>query len=117
MRKTSALLAITLLVSAAPVLAAVAEGTLYEEAAARQEERLIIAQPIGGQTNKQWFDYRINVTEAQKELASDLRHSTDTEDLRDAWDEYRVELRHERRDYVKKMAKRGFTYGQVYVGE
>ena len=54
--------------------------------------------------------------EAQKELASDLRHVSDTEDLRDAWEEYRHELAHERRDYVKEMAERGYRYGVVTVG-
>ena len=90
---------------------------LYEEMIARQEERQIIPAPIAGIENSLWFDYRINVMETGKELASDLRHASDTEDLRDAWDEYRIELAHERRHYVNKMAKRGYRYGNVIVGD
>ena len=113
MLKTTAILAIALTATAA---SAVVTPTLYEEARARQEERLVIAQPIAGVENHLWFDYRINVEEARKELSSDLRHSTDTEDLRDAWDEYRVELSHERRHYIKEMGQRGYRYGIVTVG-
>lgn len=89
---------------------------LYEESYARQEEKLIIASPIAGIQNRLWFDYRINVTEAQKELASDLRHATDIEDRRDAWEEYGVELRKERIEYVEEMAERGYRQGTVTVG-
>jgi hypothetical protein len=88
---------------------------LYEESAARQEERLVISAPIGGVRNHYWFDYRTNVNEAKKELASDLRHVSDTEDLRDAWDEYRHELNHERAHYVKEMAERGYRQPTVTV--
>jgi hypothetical protein len=90
---------------------------LYEEMSARLEERQIIAEPIGGIQNSFWFDYRINVNEAGKELTSDLRHASDTEDLRDAWEEYHTELAHERRHYVDEMAERGYRYSAVFVGE
>lgn len=89
---------------------------LYEEAFARAEEKLIIATPIAGIQNSLWFDYRIDVLEAQKELARDLRNVTDIEDQRDAWEEYGVELRHERVDYVKAMARKGYRQGTVTVG-
>ena len=89
---------------------------LHEEAFARQEEKLIITSPIAGIQNRLWFDYRIDVTEAQKELASDLRHATDIEDRRDAWEEYGVELRKERIDYIEEMAERGYRQGTVTVG-
>ncbi len=46
---------------------------LQEEAFAREQEALIITSPIAGIENSLWFDYRIDVTEAQKELTSDLR--------------------------------------------
>ena len=48
------------------------------------------------------------MTEAQKELSSDLRRASDVEDLRDAWEEYAFELRHEREDYIHDMAERGY---------
>ena len=91
-------------------------SALYEETLARQEERRIIAEPIAGIQNHRWYDYRTNVNEAAKELAGDLRNASDTEDLRDAWEEYRLELAHERRHYVEEMAERGFRQGQVLVG-
>jgi hypothetical protein len=88
---------------------------LYEEVLARQEERLIIQTPIAGIKNHFWFDYRNDVGEAQKELSSDLGRGSDTEDLRDAWEEYRHELAHERKHYVKEMAERGYRQGIVEI--
>ena len=96
---------------------ALAVPMLYEEQVARQEEGRIIRSPIGGIQNSRWFDYRTNVNETRKELASDLRHSSDIEDRRDAWEEYGTELRHERRTYVKAMAKKGYRAPRVYVGD
>ncbi len=71
--------------------------------------------PIAGIENGLWFDYRIDVTEAQKELSADLRRASDIEDLRDAWEEYARELRKERKRYVEQMAKRGYRIGTVTV--
>lgn len=85
------------------------------EAYARDQEKLIITAPIAGIQNSLWFDYRIDVMEAQKELASDLRRASDMEDRRDAWEEYGDELRKERKHYVKEMAERGFRIGTVTV--
>ena len=98
--------------TSAPVIAA---PIMFEESMARAEEQKILSSPIAGIYNSLWFDYRIDVIEAQKELKSDLRRATDTEDMRDAWDEYATELRHERRDYVKDMAKRGYRSGTVII--
>lgn len=92
-----------------------AAPVLFEEAYAREEEKRIITAPIAGIQNSLWFDYRIDVIEAQKELASDLRRASDIEDRRDAWEEYGDELAHERKTYVRKMAKRGFRMGTVIV--
>lgn len=86
---------------------------LNEEQVARAEEALIITAPIAGIENRFWFDYRIDVTEAQKELTSDLRRASDIEDHRDAWDEYAQELKHERFHFIEKMAERGYRMGQV----
>lgn len=90
---------------------------MYEEAVAHREEARILRSPIGGIQNSRWFDYRTNVNETRKELASDLRHASDTEDKRDAWDEYGSELRHERITYVEHMAKKGYRTPEVYVGD
>ena len=93
--------------------AAVAD--LYEERIAREEERLILTAPIAGIQNSLWFDYRIDITEAQKELSADLRRASDIEDLRDAWEEYARELRKERKHYIEEMAERGYRMGTVTV--
>ncbi|WP_073976341.1 hypothetical protein, partial [Erythrobacter donghaensis] len=74
-----------------------------------------IGLPIAGIENRLWFDYRINVTEAQKELGSDLRRATDIEDRRDAWEEYAVELKHERVHYIEEMAERGYRMGNAII--
>ncbi|MBO9575324.1 MAG: hypothetical protein J7494_06290 [Sphingobium sp.] len=86
---------------------------LTEERMAHEEEGRILLRPIAGVENHFWYDYRANVNEAQKELSTDLRKAGDTEDLRDAWDEYRGELSHERSHYVKVMAKRGYREPSV----
>lgn len=88
---------------------------LTEEAIAREEERQILTSPIAGIQNSLWFDYLIDITEAQKELKSDLSRASDLEDLRDAWEEYGRELRHERIDYIEDMADRGYRMGEVTV--
>ena len=88
---------------------------LYEEQIARAEEELILKTPIAGIENNLWFDYRIDVTEAQKELTSDLRRASDIEDRRDAWSEYAHELSHEREVYLHDMAERGYRQGTVYL--
>lgn len=88
---------------------------LIEEKVAREEESLIINAPIAGIENRLWFDYRIGITEAQKELRSDLNGASDIEDLRHAWEEYARELRKERVDYIEEMAERGYRAGTVTV--
>ncbi|MBT8427002.1 MAG: hypothetical protein KJO02_03125 [Erythrobacter sp.] len=108
----------TILAFAAIGLGTAAQASLpmlYEEALARDEEKRIINYPIAGIENSLWFDYRIDITEAQKELRSDQGKADDTEDLREAWEEYAGELRHERKHYIKKMAKRGYRLGEVTV--
>lgn len=99
----------------APATAALAvQPVMYEESVAHAEEARIIVSPIAGIHNSKWYDYRINITESQKELASDLRHASDIEDQRDAWEEYAGELQHQRKTYVKAMAKKGYRIPQVY---
>lgn len=86
---------------------------LYEEQMARAEEARIISSPIAGIQNSRWFDYRTDIGEAKKELANDLGGASDLEDRRDAFEEYAHELKNERVEYVKYMAKRGHRYGTV----
>ncbi|MFS0848835.1 hypothetical protein AB3M93_05085 [Novosphingobium panipatense] len=115
MKQTTILRAAALALAVAPVTAIAVVPTMYEETAARAEEDRIIRSPIGGIEGKHWFNYRANVNETQKELSSDLRHASDIEDQRDAWEEYGTELRHERGTYVKAMAKRGYRVPTVYI--
>lgn len=104
-----------LAVLAAGFGASAATPQSYEEARAHIEEARIIASPIAGVRNSLWFDYRINVTEAQKELATDLRNAKRFKHERRAWDEYAHELHGERVQYIAKMAKRGYRYAVVTV--
>ncbi|MXO58631.1 hypothetical protein GRI89_03625 [Altererythrobacter salegens] len=112
--KNLAISALALIAVAGTAHAAV-EGIPFEQVRAQHEESLILTSPIAGIENHLWFDYRINVTEAQKELASDLRRVSDAEDYRDAWDEYGHELRHERTHYIKEMAERGYRTPSVTI--
>lgn len=108
--------AVALIVAAGQAGATYHGGVTFpEEQAARAEERQIIGRPIAGIRNAFWFDYRTNIGEARKELANDLRGADDAEDVREVWDEYRGELRHERRHYVSEMRERRHRYGRVEV--
>lgn len=59
-------------------------------------------------SNKFWLDYRTDVSEAERELASDLRRATDAEDRREAYAEYYNELRDAKKDYAEEMTERGY---------
>ncbi|HEY1124200.1 MAG TPA: hypothetical protein VGE65_01095 [Sphingobium sp.] len=115
MFKSIAITALSLGVAVASTAAVNTRIVLAEERMAHEEEARIIQSPIGGVENHHWFDYQANVVETQKELASDLRHASKTKDMRNAWDEYRGELSHERGHYLHVMAKRGYRYPSVEV--
>ena len=72
--------------------------------------------PIAGVVNQYWYNYKADILEAEKELRSDLRHSTDREDRWDAWDEWENEIVDADKDYVKEMRKKGYRTGRVTVG-
>ncbi|MHA4835455.1 hypothetical protein [Sphingopyxis sp. MSC1_008] len=76
----------------------------------------IRTSPIAGVVNQQWYNYKADILEAEKELTSDLRHSTDREDRWDAWDEWETEVVDADKDYVKEMRKKGYRTGRVTVG-
>ena len=67
-------------------------------------------------SREQWLAARKELLEAEKELTSDLRHSTDREDRWDAWDEWETEVIDADKDYVKEMRKKGYRSGRVTVG-
>src|SRR3546814_19030685 len=89
--KNIALIAGLVGLAATGAAASATSTALHEEVYAREQERLIITAPIAGIENRLWFDYRIDVMEAPKELSSDLRSSTALEDRHDAWEESRDE--------------------------
>ena len=76
----------------------------------------IRTSPIAGVVNQQWYNYKADILEAEKELRSDLRHATDREDRWDAWDEWETEVVDADKDYVKEMRKKGYRTGRVTVG-
>ncbi|MEM9086600.1 MAG: hypothetical protein AAGB23_11810 [Pseudomonadota bacterium] len=59
-------------------------------------------------SNPWWIDYRTDISEAKRELRSDMRRATDLEDRIDAKEEYRREIADARYDYRKEMAERGY---------
>jgi hypothetical protein len=69
------------------------------------------------ENNHVWLDYQTDMSEARRELKSDLRHATDEEDVRDAHEEYRQEIADARSDYVKHMRKRGYRVGTVTLDD
>lgn len=67
--------------------------------------------------NSYWLDYKTDVSEAERELRSDLRDAGDEEDRRDAWEEYRQELADAKQDFRREMRERGYSVGRVYVDD
>ena len=59
-------------------------------------------------SNNFWKDYKSDISEAERELASDLRRATDAEDRREAYAEYRNEIRDAKKDYAEEMTERGY---------
>ena len=103
-----------ILLLAAP--AAVVAGTANYGAPPGFETPEIRQNPIAGIKNRYWYNYLADVSEAEKELGSDLRHSTDREDTWDAWDEWANEIVDADKDYVKEMRQKGYRSGRVTVG-
>lgn len=60
------------------------------------------------ESNPWWVDYQTDISEAKRELRSDLRRATDYEDRVDAKEEYRREIADAKYDYRKEMAERGY---------
>lgn len=97
-------------------------GTAISPAVAHFDEKshvVVRTEPIAGVYNKFWYNYLVDVLEADKELKSDLRRATDEEDKRDAWEEYEHELVDADKDYVEEMRDRNYRVdpvGRVTVG-
>ncbi|MEL6878609.1 MAG: hypothetical protein AAGL68_10995 [Pseudomonadota bacterium] len=88
-------------------------GTLIAAPAVARDREIVVRgykAPISpnNDSNKWWLDYKTDISEAERELDSDLRRATDEEDRRDAYEEYDQEIRDARYDYRKEMAERGY---------
>ena len=75
------------------------------------------ADYVQDDANPYWLDYRTDISEAKRELASDLRHADSESDRDRAWTEYRREIADARSDFRKEMIERGYRVGNITVGD
>ena len=68
-------------------------------------------------SNSYWLDYKTDLSEAKRELRSDLRRAKKDSDRREAWAEYRREVADADKDYRKQMRDKGYVVGRVTVTE
>ena len=66
-------------------------------------------------SNSYWLDYKTDISEAKRELSSDLRDADDESDRERAWTEYRREIAVAKSDYSKEMLEKGYRVGTVTV--
>ncbi len=81
--------------------------------AGRSENRDVAAPQ--DDSNSYWLDYKTDISEAKRELASDLRGADDESDRERAWTEYRREIADAKSDYRKEMLEKGYRVGTVTV--
>jgi hypothetical protein len=65
--------------------------------------------------NSHWLDYKTDLSEAKRELASDLRRAKKPSDRAEAEAEYQREVADARSDYTKEMIEKGYRMGTVEV--
>ncbi len=75
--------------------------------------------PVYSDYNPYYLDYKTDISEAKRELRSDLRRAKDASSREDAWHEYRREVADAEHDFRKEMAERGMVVrrGRVTVEE
>lgn len=68
-------------------------------------------------SNKHYLDYKTSISEAKRELKSDLARANDEADRIDAYAEYEAELADADSDFRKEMAERGVVVprGEVLI--
>lgn len=71
--------------------------------------------PKGDADLSYWRDYQTDLSEAKRELRSDLRRAKKPSDRAEAWTEYRREVADAKSDYNKEMVEKGFMRGRVEV--
>lgn len=119
----------TIIILAAAAIAALpagasAHGAKAQAAAnveAQAETEITVAgsmlrPALNNDSNGFWIDYRTDVSEAKRELASDLSAATDDEDVREAWAEYYREIKDAQKDYTKEMNERGYRVVDFEAG-
>lgn len=65
------------------------------------------AKPVFDDSNSHYLDYKTSISEAKRELKSDLARANDEADRVDAYAEYEAELADAEKDFRKEMAERG----------
>ncbi|MGN5373648.1 hypothetical protein [Sphingomonas hankookensis] len=65
--------------------------------------------PVYSDYNPYYLDYKTDLSEAKRELRSDLARANDAADREDAWAEYRREVADAKHDFRKEMAERGMV--------
>lgn len=92
------------------ILAALAAATLAATPAFADR-----GLPPEDDSNSYWLDYKTDISEAKRELRSDLKDARTERDRREAWAEYRREVADARKDYSKQMLDKGYRLGTVTV--
>ena len=71
--------------------------------------------PIYSDSNSHYLDYKTDISEAKRELRSDLARADDDADREDAWAEYRREIADAKHDFRKEMAEEGRPIRRIPV--
>ncbi len=115
MIKSIALSALSLSLAVSATAAVNTRIVLAEERMAHEEEGRIIISPIGGVRTISGTITASTSWNHRRSLPPISVEASKTKDMRNAWDEYRGELSHERDHYVHVMAKRGYHSPSVEV--
>ncbi|SEJ60562.1 hypothetical protein SAMN05428950_102213 [Sphingomonas sp. OV641] len=86
------------------MIALAVAGTAFATAAQAD-----VRHGVYNDSNSHYLDYKTDLSEARRELRSDLARANDKADRVDAWSEYRREVADARHDFDKEMAERGVT--------
>lgn len=104
----------TLILAGAIGLAVTAQSaSAHDRHVPNRDETIVIRgdqRPIApnNDSNPWYLDYQTDISEAERELRSDLRRATDEEDREDAYAEYEREIADAKYDYRKEMTERGY---------
>ncbi|MDJ0278487.1 hypothetical protein QLH51_16950 [Sphingomonas sp. 2R-10] len=98
------------------LLIAVAATAVVTTPALAKDRRTV---PVYSDYNPYYLDYKTDLSEAKRELSSDLARADDAADREDAWAEYRREVADAKHDFRKEMAERGMIVrnGRVTIEE